>query len=70
MWINTMTPKQHKVNYEGGRLARRNNMTLSRLIGSETLLTYRNYPEILSGQIKAYLDGYFDQGDDLAMEVS
>lgn len=65
-----MTKSQHKTNYEGGRLARRNNITLSRLVGSETLLTYRNYPEILSGQIKAYLDGYFEQGDDLSMELS
>ncbi len=65
-----MIPEQQKTNYEGGRLARRNNMPISWLAGSEALLVYRNYREILSPQLKAYFDGWYDQDSDLSMEMS
>jgi hypothetical protein len=67
-----MTPNQIKTEYEGGRLARQMNFPVSNAIGPFTLLIYRRDPECkaIDPQIKNYLDGWFDQDAELAMEVS
>ena len=65
-----MTPNQKTFEYEGGRLTRSLNMPITKLVGCEYMVKYRNCPQYLSPNIKAYIDGWFAQDTELTLEVS